>query len=318
VLDAPKLCFDVASALNRGQRSSQEDAIISDFPIGDRMGVVVLADGMGGHEAGEVASKIVVTEVFSELRLQSGNLTVQSTVVPETLLSAAHSANTCLRDYIVRYPETKGMGSTLIALVRLNSSLFWISVGDSVLYLLRDGELRQLNEDHSLTPQIDFMVRQGLITEAAGRNHPDRGVLTSALQGAKIRQIDCPAKPLKLRDGDLIVAASDGLTFLERPRIQQILSDNADADSKTLSHLLLSAIKKLDHPEQDNICFSIIRVDAAHLARPRFNLSPKHGETSRSMPQDGSTRVPAMLQRGIQNGVRLFDKLCTLGSGLLR
>ena len=171
--DGPNIRYDVASVLNRGCRDYQEDAIATDFPIGADFGYAVLSDGMGGHAAGDVASKIVVTEVFSELKFQSSDVAGLETNVAHVLKSAAVSANECMAAHAANNPQTAGMGATLVAPVFIRDTLFWISIGDSPLYLLRGGRLRQLNEDHSLGPHIDYMVRSGMMPEEIGRNHPD-------------------------------------------------------------------------------------------------------------------------------------------------
>ena len=176
---SPDIRFDVASVLNRGCRDYQEDAIATDFPLGAEFGYAVLSDGMGGHAAGDVASKIVVTEVFSELKFQSSDVGKFTQNVGKVLKSAAISANECMAAHAATNPDTAGMGATLVAPVFVRDQLFWISIGDSPLYLMRDGQLRQLNEDHSLGPHIDYMVRSGMMSEDVGRNHPDRNALTS-------------------------------------------------------------------------------------------------------------------------------------------
>jgi len=95
---SPEPRYDVASALCQGGRDYQEDAIVTDFPFGSDSGVVVLADGMGGHAAGDVASKIVVTEVFSELKFQSANFHEFEKDIPGMMTSAAAGANACVCD----------------------------------------------------------------------------------------------------------------------------------------------------------------------------------------------------------------------------
>lgn len=259
--DAPEIRYDVASVLNRGCRDYQEDAIATDFPMGADFGYAVLSDGMGGHAAGDVASKIVVTEVFSELKFQSSDIEGFETNVGNVLKSAAVSANECMAAHASNNPHTAGMGATLVAPVFIRDSLFWISIGDSPLYLLRNGRLRQLNEDHSLGPHIDYMVRSGMMSEDIGRNHPDRNALTSVLIGETIERIDCPERPFRLADGDILIVASDGLQFLSNGRITEIVRENADKGSTTIAEKLLHELRELDDPEQDNVCFSVIKVD---------------------------------------------------------
>jgi len=220
------LQYDVASAISLGKRDVQEDAIICDFPLGSELGFAVLADGMGGHAAGDIASKIVVTEVFSELKLQSGDPKGMEGDIAEVLLGAALAANDCIGAHADAEPGTEGMGATLVAPVLMQNRLYWISVGDSPLFLYRNGSLTQLNEDHSMAPQIDYLVRTGVMEPETALNHPDRNCLTSVLAGNEVPRIDCPATPVQLMDGDIVIAASDGLQFLENPEIADILIDS--------------------------------------------------------------------------------------------
>ena len=257
----PDIRYDVASVLNRGCRDYQEDAIATDFPMGADFGYAVLSDGMGGHAAGDVASKIVVTEVFSELKFQTSDIQGLIDNMGDVLRSAAVSANECMAAHASNNPQTAGMGATLVAPVFIENRLYWISIGDSPLYLLRDGRLRQLNEDHSLGPHIDYMVRSGMMPEEIGRNHPDRNALTSVLIGEAIERIDCPERPFQLKDGDILIVASDGLQFLTNRQITQIVADNASAGSAVIAERLLQELSDLDDPEQDNVCFSVIKVD---------------------------------------------------------
>ena len=259
--DAQDIRYDVASVLNRGHRDYQEDAIATDFPLGADFGYAVLSDGMGGHAAGDVASKIVVTEVFSELKFQSSDIGIFAENMGHILKSAAVSANECMAMHASSNPQTAGMGATLVAPVFVRDALYWISIGDSPLYLLRQNRLRQLNEDHSLGPHIDYMVRSGMMPEDVGRNHPDRNALTSVLIGDPIERIDCPDRPFQLKHGDILIVASDGLQFLTNSEINEIVAANAGESSAKIAEELLDNLRELDDPEQDNVCFSVIKID---------------------------------------------------------
>lgn len=259
--------FDVASAISQGKRDYQEDALVAYFPLGTNLTFAVLADGMGGHAAGDVASKIIVTEVFSELKFQSETVENNEQHMAAVLRETVMAANACINGYVTDNPETRGMGATLVAPIFVENRLFWISVGDSPLYHFRDGELKQLNEDHSMAPQIDLMVQSGIMDEETGRNHPDRNCLTSVLIGGEIAKIDCPTKPFELAVDDIIVLASDGLQFLDNDVIESILVENNDEPSSTIAHKLLSAIDELDDPDQDNISFAVIKVKHINTAQ---------------------------------------------------
>ena len=258
--------FDVASALSPGQREYQEDAVIADFPIGMEFGYTVLADGMGGHAAGDVASKIILTEVFSEIKFSCSNLEGFEADMSEILREAAESANACVRAHIAENPADRGMGSTLVAPVFIEDRLFWISIGDSPLYLLRDGKLQQLNEDHSMAPQIDIMVKSGLMDPEVGRDHPDRNCPTSVLCGDAIKQVDCPDEPFQLLEDDIVVVSSDGLQFLTNEEIESILVECKSKPSAEIADTLLRAIEDLGDPDQDNLSLSVVKVNHTRKA----------------------------------------------------
>lgn len=252
--------YDAASAIAQGRREQQEDAVATDFPVGAGLGFAVLADGMGGHAAGDVASGIVVTEVFSELKLRASDPRNLEHSMETVLREATLAANECVAHHAASFPRAHGMGATLVAPVLVDDRLYWISVGDSPLFLFRDGQLRRLNEDHSLTPQIDYLARTGMMPVEEALNHPDRNCLTSVLIGQPIPFIDCPASPVRLREGDIVVAASDGLLFLPEDQIEDILARNAGAASADIGARLLRALDDLDDPDQDNTSLCVIKV----------------------------------------------------------
>jgi PPM family protein phosphatase len=255
--------YDVASGISQGARDYQEDAITADFPVGSEAGFVVLADGMGGHAAGDVASKIVLTEVYSELKFHFADVEAFETRAPEILRGVADLANETLRQHTRTHPETEGMGATLVVPALVENRLYWISVGDSPLFLWRGGRLSQLNEDHSMAPQIDFMVKSGLMDAEVGANHPDRNCLISVLMGTRIPKIDCPAKPVELRAGDIVICASDGLQFLTNPQIEKVVGKYRKSRSTEIAERLLEELTRMDDPDQDNISFTIIKVNDA-------------------------------------------------------
>ncbi|MDA3858261.1 MAG: protein phosphatase 2C domain-containing protein [Roseovarius sp.] len=256
----PAFSFDTASAISQGARDYQEDALISDFSNGAELGFVVLSDGMGGHAAGDVASKIVVTEMFSELTFMRAEMVAPKTSICEVLRRAAQMANETLKAHVTQHPETKGMGATLVATVILDEKLHWISIGDSPLFLFRDNTLIQLNENHSLSRTIDTMVETGVLSAKDGANHPDRNVLTSVLFGEPIAEIDCPSEPTELRAGDTLIVASDGLQFLTNAEIKTLLQDRPFSRSSEIADALMNGVQSLNDPDLDNVSLTVIQV----------------------------------------------------------
>ena len=258
--------IDVATVLAIGAREVQQDSLIVDFPVGSDVGFLALADGMGGHSSGEIASNIVVTELFAELKFKLNDLAEFEERLPSVLRHAAMVANDGIRDFVAEHPDNYGMGATLVAAIVVDNRFYWISIGDSPMYLWRDGKLQQLNEDHSLAPEIDLMIRNGVLSEEQGKNHPGRSALRSVLFGADIAKIDCPDKPLSLLPGDIIIVASDGLQSLNESEIEYLVTKN-DEGSNEVAYSLLSAIVELDDPEQDNVSMSVLKITKAMMAQ---------------------------------------------------
>ncbi|MCC5973365.1 MAG: serine/threonine-protein phosphatase [Rubellimicrobium sp.] len=268
------LWFDTATAQSLGRRACQEDAVLAHFPQGAPLGFAVLADGMGGHAAGDVASRIVLGTVFGAILRQTADPEALAADIPAALSHAARSADNCLAAHMAAVPETAGMGATLVIPLVRDASLWWLSIGDSPLYLYRDRRLRQLNEDHSLAPQIDMMIARGLLDPAVGRDHPDRNVLTSVLHGQSIARIDCSQVPLPLRPWDMIILASDGLQALDEDRISALCATHLRNPAARLAEAFMSELAQRDDPDQDNATCAVIRVlprrDSGYAVLRRF------------------------------------------------
>lgn len=240
-----------------GARDRQEDAfrvIRQDEADPGTDLLILLADGMGGHVGGEVASRLVV-DVF-----ERHCITLSRNPKPaQRLREALEAANAALRERILREPDLAGMGSTLVAAMKLGSRLYWLSVGDSILYLLRDGQLRRLNADHSVFGELIEHVREGRLTQQEAESHPRRNALRSALIGDKIALID--ANSIALQPGDVILAASDGLETLSERRVAELLSQPDRAEPKAMTADLLTAVEGAARPRQDNTTVVAYRYD---------------------------------------------------------
>lgn len=252
--------FDVATGVDRGSRKQQEDAIVADFPIGENCGIAVLADGMGGHASGDVASAITVTEVFAQLKFRFNALASREREIPDFLRKSIDSANRSMHQYLASNPDARGMGSTLVAAVFVGGDLYFGSVGDSPLYLHRDRQLKRLNEDHSMAPTIDAMVASGQLTAEVARTHPERNSLTSAIFGSDIARIHCPAQPFRIEAGDVVVISSDGLQTLEDDEIERVVHRNRKKSSAEIADALLGAVREVGAADQDNTSVTVIRM----------------------------------------------------------
>ncbi|MEL6280353.1 MAG: protein phosphatase 2C domain-containing protein [Pseudomonadota bacterium] len=252
--------FDVATGVDRGTRKQQEDAIVADFPIGENCGIAVLADGMGGHASGDVASAITVTEVFAQLKFRFNSLANHEREIPDFLRKAIDAANRSLRQHLTQNPNSRGMGSTLVATVFVGGDLYWGSVGDSPLYLYRDRQIRRLNEDHSMAATIDAMVASGQLTAEVGKTHPERNSLTSAIFGTDVARVDCPAQPFRVQPGDVVLISSDGLQTLPDSEIERVIQRNRKKPSAEIADALLASVRDAGASDQDNTSVTVIRL----------------------------------------------------------
>lgn len=251
--------YDIALILEQGRRDSQEDAIASRVFDAANAGYVVVADGMGGHSAGEIASDLVIKAWRSVLDTVLEGADVSENDLMDALPLAAMQANAAVAGYGENQQPGFNMGSTMLGVLMLRNKVFWISIGDSPLYLFRDGALSQINEDHSMAPVIDEQVAQGKLTEAEARVHPDRNQLTSVIMGAAIPKVDCPEEALELAPEDILILGSDGLQYLSNPEIQTILQDNTTALSQDIADSLLKALIAAGNPDQDNVSIAVVK-----------------------------------------------------------
>ncbi len=253
--------YDVATALWQGKRPYQEDSLLADFHGGMDRGFAVLADGMGGHAAGDLASRLVVIDAVSHLKFLMHDGAALEKNLKSELTSAIQTANDVLKDRGASDRRLQGMGATFLATVLFEDRLYWASVGDSPLYLWREGELRQLNEDHSMAPIIDQMAKTGELSEEEAANHPDRNALTSVLMGGNLKSMDVPATATVLDPGDVLIQASDGLQYLDEARIVEVLKGMASgASSRAITDALMQALYDLDDPVQDNTAIMVLQL----------------------------------------------------------
>lgn len=215
--------------------------------------LLVLADGMGGYKGGATASRIIVESFIENFCFSRGTIS-------ERLLSSLRASRRSLLEEIARHDESFGhMGSTLVAVVRSAEGLRWVSVGDSGLYLFRDGAVRRINADHSMAPLIADMVARGEMTEEEGARHPDRHALRSAIAARPLVEYELRDQPFELERGDIVYAATDGLASLTPEEVTERLQTNARQSAEHIATALLIAINELGRKKQDNTTVAVIR-----------------------------------------------------------
>jgi len=195
-------------------RSGNEDSFFAEAD--SRRGVFMVADGMGGHAAGEVASEMAVQIVARQL------LQLDSVTAPDAAnrtAQAMRDANRAIYDRMLAENDKQGMGTTASVLVLSDDRYLIGQIGDSRIYMLRDGALTQVTKDHSY---VQEQVDAGLLTPEQARYHPYSNVITRCVGASEQVEPDLYAGEVK--PGDLFLVASDGLTgMVDDRRLQQIL-----------------------------------------------------------------------------------------------
>ncbi|UNK79502.1 protein phosphatase 2C domain-containing protein [Sphingopyxis granuli] len=245
--------FDYFAGEDIGCREHQEDMFDAIAIEDEDALLMVLADGMGGHAAGEVASQTAIERFIHTFRRHP------AASIAARLGASLQASIEGLDEAVQLVPEFGDMGCTIVGTFVAKDQIHWISVGDSPLYLFRSGSLRQLNEDHSLAQILDKAAASGEIPRSEADNHPDRQTLLSVLAGYEMpTKIDCPMTPTPLMPGDTVVLASDGLQTLSDEEIAEILASDTTAQETTTR--LIAAVKAKDVPGQDNIAIQLVRL----------------------------------------------------------
>lgn len=204
------------------KRKLNQDFVYScEQPVGNLPNLFLVADGMGGHNAGDYASKYTVETIVDEI---SRSFEKNPVVI---LRKAIEKANAHIREKAMEDEAFSGMGTTVVAATCLGRYLQVANVGDSRLYVVND-RITQITRDHSL---VEEMVRMGSIDRESARNHPDKNIITRAI-GA-LETVEADFFSVELAPGDIVLMCSDGLTnMLEDEEIRMILSGQRDIVEK--------------------------------------------------------------------------------------
>jgi protein phosphatase len=209
--------------------------------------LISVADGMGGYEGGQEASRIAIEAVEEAYANDSGN-DVQS-----SLLSGFRAAHQKIQSYAQSHPALEGMGTTCTSIALLGDRLYFAHIGDSRLYLVRDGSISRLTQDHSY---VSRLVAHGVISSDEAEFHPQRHILTAALGAGAEVEPDCSPSPIELRSGDRLVLCTDGLWgVVHEDEIQRVVAEHAPEDA--CRELVQMA---RDRGGPDNITLQVLRV----------------------------------------------------------
>jgi protein phosphatase len=264
------------SATDRGQiRDNNEDT----FVVDDERALFAIADGMGGHRGGEVASRTAIESLRASIA--SG----------QPVNEAIEQANSAVIDRAAGDEELAGMGTTLTAVIPSGSQQLLVGhVGDSRAYLLRDGTLQRITDDHSL---VEELVRDGRLTPEQAEAHPQRAIITRAL--GVDSTVDVDLYPLDVAAGDRIILCSDGLNTMLRDREIERISRN-ERDPQHAADALVAAANTAGG--EDNITVVIIDVAEVDSGDPPTNVVPiAVPAESRPAPEPPAEKPPRVRTR---------------------
>jgi protein phosphatase len=237
------------------QRQHNEDA----FLVESDAKLFLVADGMGGHAAGEIASRIAVDSI-SEFILHTKEddgtwphaYDEHYTRTTNRLMAAVRMANTRVLEAMKKDARLRGMGTTVVACMADEEKMSVAHVGDSRAYLIREGQLSRITNDHSW---VFEQVQAGMLTEAEAEKHPLRNVITRALGGAL--QVTPDASEIEAKPGDVVLLCSDGLTgMVPESEILKIVTAN-DSDLEKACRQLIDAAN--ERGGLDNVTAVLVR-----------------------------------------------------------
>jgi protein phosphatase len=243
--------IDAAGLTDKGSvRENNEDAFLADT----QAGVFLVADGMGGLEAGEVASRIAVETVAEHLlAAKEVNWQDKSRVLESLVAQAFEEANERILRFARQSPGSAGTGTTLVGLVRCGDQFVLANVGDSRAYLIKDQDIKQLTEDHSL---VMARVRQGLITPEEAAHSPEKNVIYRALGMEPRLQVDTCV--VQAAAGDVFLLCSDGLSDVLADH--ELLAPVSQSDGAPLSDICTRFISlALERKARDNVTVVLVR-----------------------------------------------------------
>jgi serine/threonine protein phosphatase PrpC len=238
------------------RRDHNEDAIASD----DSMGFVILADGMGGYKAGEVASEIAVLSITAELKeamlgLRPGKIdpVLNMQAEAQLIIDAVRNANEAIFTVSQTQPQCAGMGTTLVVGLFTNNKLLVGHIGDSRMYRHRQAQLTQITEDHSL---LQEQIKSGLITAEQAKYSANKNLVTRAL--GIDPEVELELNEFDVAVDDIYLLCSDGLSDLVDDEIIQDTLNMLSSDLTEAAHQLVQMAN--DNGGKDNISVILVRV----------------------------------------------------------
>lgn len=236
-----------------GQKRSNNQDFINKFDNKQGITLIILADGMGGHRAGNIASEMTVTDLGREW--VNTDYTELSQIRDWFLVSLENENKKVYE--LGQTDEFKGMGTTVEALAIVDNNVIYAHVGDSRIGLLRHGEYQLLTSDHSL---VNELVKAGQLTEEEAANHPQKNIITQSIGQANPVELDLGVQMLE--ENDYLIINSDGLTnMITNDEIVEILNQDKNLDEKNKELVSLAN----DRGGLDNITIALIHVESEEV-----------------------------------------------------
>lgn len=208
--------------VGRVRESNQDYVYTSESPVGNLPNLFIVADGMGGHNAGDFASKYTVEQIVEYIEK------APMTSPVDLIRGAVTKANARLMAQAKNDANMAGMGTTAVIATIIDGCMYVANIGDSRLYLLRDSNLEQITRDHSL---VQEMVRMGEMDASEAKHHPDKNIITRAVGAFEDLEIDFFEQHVE--PGDLVLMCTDGLSnMVDDTDIRQIIQTGRDVVEK--------------------------------------------------------------------------------------
>jgi protein phosphatase len=218
------------SDIGKIREKNEDEYAIEGFKNNKNQGYCIIADGMGGHNSGEIASKIAVKVISIELNNILKNK-LQHIDIKKIILNSLKKANEKIYNQSLNNKEQSGMGTTIIVCFIKMEMIYIANIGDSRVYVFNENNIKKITTDHSM---IEELILSGNITEKEAKNHPQKHLITRSL-GTK-KNIDPDFYEYFYKQNDVIIMATDGLTeMLDLKEIKKILSEKKSAKTTTLN-----------------------------------------------------------------------------------
>ena len=244
--------IDIGNVQILGEREKQEDYFAT-LPIADGI-LCIVADGMGGYNGGEIASKICVKEFINYFRQNIGK-----GYLNDLFYKSFENIHNHIKAEVKKNPILEEMGSTIIAALIREDSIMWLNVGDSPLYRFRDNTLQRINANHSVAGDLQIELDNGEISQEEFINNKNKHILTSAITCSNIEIFELQESFVEVFENDIYILASDGIHSINDDEIAYIVSSNT-ATAQSIAQNLIDVVGQKNIQHQDNTTIIVAKI----------------------------------------------------------